>query len=301
MLALLAACGSAAEAGTAVASGPQPYLTASPSPSLTPLPPLTQVFLPSPTPVVYVVVAGDTLAKIAAQYNVTVDALLAANPGIQPTALSVGTRLTVPSGSAAAGEPTPTAVALPNLQARCWPEARGGAWCFALFHNPYGETVENLSAEFSLLQADGSTAGSQVVYAPLDILPAGRSMPLAAYFPAAVPSGAAVRAQLLTSIRLQPSDARYLPVDLPQTLVRVDGSGRSAEVSGRAVSTAVSGTAGTLWLLAVAYDAAGEVVGMQRWQAPGTLSPGEGVQFDFQVASLGPAIGTVELLVEARK
>ena len=301
LLVLLTACGSAPDAGTAVPSGPRPYQTVSPSPTETLVPPLTQVFLPSPTPIVYIVVAGDTLSGIAAQYNVTLEALLAANPGIQPTAMAVGTKLNIPAGTAVVGEPTPTAVPLETLQARCWPEAAGGVWCFALMHNGYGETVENLSAQFTLLGPGGADIASQVAYAPLDILPAGRSLPIAVYFPAPAPAGAAVRVELLTSISLLPSDTRYLPAALQNTLVRVDGSGRSAWVSGRVACTAASGTAKTVWVLAVAYDAAGQVVGTHRWEAPVPLEAGAGLDFDFQVASLGPAIDQVDLLVEARQ
>ena len=37
---------------------------------------------------------------------------------------------------------------------------------------------------------------------------------------------------MLTGIHLQPDDARYLPATLHNTLAQVDGSGRSAQVSG---------------------------------------------------------------------
>jgi LysM repeat protein len=301
LLVLLTACGAAPDLGTAAPSGPRPYLTASPSPADTLVPPLTEVFLPSPTPIIYVVVAGDTLSGIAAHYNVSLEALLAANPGIQPTALSVGTKLNIPGGEAVVGEPTPTAVPLETLQARCWPDAAGGAWCFVLVRNTYGETVENLSAQFTLLQASGADLASQVAYAPLDILPPGRSLPIAAYFPAPAPAGAAVRVELLTAIRLLPSDTRYLPAALQNSLVRVDGDGRSARVSGRIVCTAASGTAKTVWLLAVAYDASGEVVGTHRWESPAALQAGAGLDFDFQVGSLGRVIDHVDLLLEARQ
>ncbi len=53
---------------------------------------------PSPTPSgkVYVMKAGDTLSAVAASYGVTIDALLAANPGLNPDAIAVGTEIKIP-------------------------------------------------------------------------------------------------------------------------------------------------------------------------------------------------------------
>jgi LysM repeat protein len=55
----------------------------------------------------YVVVKGDTLGKIAKKNGVTVKALEAANPGVVPTKLKVGQKLTLPAG----GSSAPTAAA----------------------------------------------------------------------------------------------------------------------------------------------------------------------------------------------
>ena len=45
----------------------------------------------------YTVQAGDTLFKIAEENDISVRALTAANPGVQPDSLEIGTVLTVPS------------------------------------------------------------------------------------------------------------------------------------------------------------------------------------------------------------
>jgi LysM repeat protein len=54
---------------------------------------------PSPSAVParkHVIKSGDTLLAIAAQYDTTVDALRAANPGLNETALRVGEEITIP-------------------------------------------------------------------------------------------------------------------------------------------------------------------------------------------------------------
>ena len=283
-----------AQPGTAV-----PYQTSSPTQTPSVIPALTEINLPTPTTYEYSVVQGDTFISIAQKTGVTLQALQAANPGVAATALTVGTKLIIPSGKQVASEPIPTAAPLPVQQARCWPETTGGLWCFALVHNAFAETLENISAQFDVLDPGGQASASQVVYGLLDILPAGASMPLAAHFIVPVQAGAGLRVTVLTAIRLLPGDARYLPVQVENTLVSVEASGLSAEVSGQVVLTG-TGTANTVWVLASAYDAAGNLVGVRRWQATAALSASAPVAFDFQVSSVGPDIARVEFLAEAR-
>jgi hypothetical protein len=239
------------------------------------------------------------LIKIAGHYGVTLEALLAANPSIQPAALAVGANLIIPTGNQAPGEPTPTPALVPVLQDRCWPEAGGGMWCFALVQNPYPETIENLSAQFTLLDSHQQPLSDQMAFGLLDILPPGRNMPLAVHFLPPVNANSPVRVQVLTATRLLPGDTRYLPVTLEDTLVSVAVSGLTAQVSGRVV-LAGPGTAGNLWVLATAYDASGDVVAVRRWDSPSSLTLDEPVSFNFLISSLGPQIDRVEFLTEAR-
>lgn len=54
----------------------------------------------------YVVVHGDTLGKIAKRNGLTLKALEAANPGIEPTKLKVGQKLSIPASSGGASAMT---------------------------------------------------------------------------------------------------------------------------------------------------------------------------------------------------
>ncbi|MGB8369203.1 MAG: LysM peptidoglycan-binding domain-containing protein [Limisphaerales bacterium] len=55
----------------------------------------------APSGAEYVIVHGDTLGKIAKKNGVTLSALKAANPGVEPTKLKVGQKLTIPAGGTA--------------------------------------------------------------------------------------------------------------------------------------------------------------------------------------------------------
>ena len=57
----------------------------------------------------YVVVQGDTLGKIAKKNGVTLKALEAANPGVVPTKLKVGQKLSLPAGTGGAVAPAMSA------------------------------------------------------------------------------------------------------------------------------------------------------------------------------------------------
>jgi LysM repeat protein len=78
-----------------------------PPPMVASNPPVTVPVVVAP-PVVetagteYVVVHGDTLGKIAKRCGVTLSALRAANPGVEPTKLKVGQKLVIPGGGTAA-------------------------------------------------------------------------------------------------------------------------------------------------------------------------------------------------------
>jgi LysM repeat protein len=302
LLMTLTACGQKIEAtATPVTAKPTQATTLTKTPTQTPtvIPGVTEIVLPTPTVITYIVVLGDTLSSIAARYGVTPEALQAANPGVSPTVLTVGTKLVIPTGDQVPADAAPTPATLPVRQAHCWPEASGGLWCFGLVQNEYAETLENISAQFTLLDAGGQELTSQVVYGLLDILPPGAAMPLAAHFVPPVQADARVRVQVLTAIRLLPGDTRYLPVRLENSLVSVEASGKMAAVSGRILLTG-EGTAEPVWVLASAYAADGVVVGLRRWEASVGLTADAPVPFDFQVYSVGPAIARVEFLVEAR-
>jgi hypothetical protein len=304
LLGLVACVAPVGDGGTSASPAPvlpsdlEPYRTSTPVPTLTPIPPLIEILLPTPTPATYTVKSGDTMGAIAQRYGVTLDALVTANPGLNANILSIGTVLIIPIGSVPS-VPPPTPAALTVRQARCWPETSGGMWCFALAQNEYGAPLENLSAQFTLLDSTGNAITSQIAFGLLDILSAGEAMPFAVHFPPPVDSSLVPRVQVLTAILLLPNDTRYLPVALQNILVQVDSSGRTAQVSGQAVSTG-SASANTLWVLGTAYDVNGNVVGVRRWEASSVLEAGGNMLFSFTVSSVGPAIDHVDLLVEAK-
>lgn len=257
--------------------------------------------LPSPTPFTYTVQQGDTISSIALQFGVSMDDLMAANPETSPSAMSVGQVINIPSDPEnLSGEPTPTPAAFTIREIECYPTADQGMWCFVLVHNDFPHFMENVSAQVTLVDANNTAITSQTALLPLNILPPNTSLPLTVFFPPEIPAAAKPQVQVLTAIRLLPDDERYLPATIHNTLVQVNADGRSARVNGQVLLPTDAKPASQVWVTGTAYDEAGRVVGVRRWESNAALSPGGSLTFEFMVSSLGGEIERVEFAVEAR-
>jgi LysM repeat protein len=111
-----------------VETNPSPMLVDTNPPAMTNPSPIEPMMPSNPPPVVapvvpampaapaagteYVVVKGDYLAKIARNNHVTLKALQDANPGVVPTKLKVGQKLTIPAGANPAPMESATAPAV---------------------------------------------------------------------------------------------------------------------------------------------------------------------------------------------
>ncbi len=260
----------------------------------TPIIAATEIPIPSLTPSTYTIKRGDTLLEIARRSGISLAELLAANPGISPEALSVGQVIQIPAARLADSLPPPAAAELG--QAACYPSG-GGIYCFVPVSNPGDGCLENVKVQVALLDVEGRLVASQEALTSLTGLPAGKTLPVVAFFPKVQIVGA-IQAQLLTAI--QTDSARYLPVELKNLLVGIAWGGLSAQVEGQAWLAAESKPASTVWLAGVAYDADEKVVGVRRWEWSGSLAPGEPLPFRFVVYSADAPIARVEVLAEAR-
>ncbi len=280
---------------------PALYRTLTPGPSATVAVEQAEPAIPTPTPLIYKVQQGDTMLGIAQQFGITLETLMAANPGIDPAAMPVGTALNIPSApDDLSAEPTPTPVPLTLASLDCYPAIDKSLWCFALVRNDYPEYVENVSAQVALYDPAGKRLAAQIAAPLLNVIPAGSWLPLVAFFPPAVILEAEPRLTWLTAVRLLPTETRYLPASAQDVLVVVDQSGRFATITGEVRLAEDAAPAGQVWVAATAYDGRGRVVGVRRWEAESTLQPGEAIPFEMQVSSLGDVIERVEVTVEAR-
>jgi len=249
---------------------------------------------------VYTIASGDTLSQIAEKFGVSLDALISENPSVNPSALPVGQTLKIPGH--AAGMPTnasPTPEPLGVDQVACHRVADGGLWCFVLVRNEFSELIENVSAQVSLVGADGDQLSSKMAVLPLDILPPGQALPLAVFFPPGIPEDAIPQVQFLTAIRLLPDQSRYLSADIQDGLAEVAWSGLTADLTGHVFLPPGGPAARSVWVAAVAYDQGGDVVGVRRWESHSGLEPGQSLAFSFMISAVAGRIDRVEYALEA--
>ncbi len=307
--ALMSACGADAPA-TATKQPPTPVLTlyltptasrtapATPAARDTPTPAITPT--PSPTPFAHVIVKGDTMGSIALKYGVDLQDLLAANPEVDPHFMTVGKTVVIPLRPPDATEealPSATPVPVSWGNPHCYLTLDHGAWCFLQVENKTSVAVENLSTWISLYTPAGGLLASQVALPPLNLLPSGAAMPLAAYFAPPVPDTFDVKTGASTVLPVARGKSRYLEARPEGIETRIDEGGDRAVVQGKIHLAGKGGAAGVLWLAVIAYAEDGRVAGIRKWEA---IKPPREVPFEIAVFSLGPPIARVELLTEAR-
>lgn len=266
-----------------------------PQVSPTPLPSLT------PTPRIHVVRSEDTFFSIAWEYNVTLEALQNANPGVDSRFMTPGMTLIIPpsiGGTQTPGLPTPIPLETGTLN--CAAGSDGGVWCFWAVHGPQSGVVENVTAEIRLADTAGSQILTRTASLPLNLLPAGAWLPLAAFFPAPVPQPFQASAEIRTVLPVAAGDTRYLPVRLVDVQSVIAPDGLSAQVNGQVRLESSEGQAEIVWVAVIAWDAAGNIVGMRRWEAAAPLSAGSAAPFSVNVYSSSGRIARVEWFAEAQ-
>jgi LysM repeat protein len=252
--------------------------------------------LPTATPRVYEVRKGDTLFSIAATNGLTLAQLQAANPNVNPLLLSPGTQLVIPSvdGTGVPQIPTPTPVPVEFADVDCYGTAIGELYCFLLVTNDSASAIENVTGIVELIDAQGEIVAAAPAVPPINRVGGGESMPLVAYFAEQPTDWDIERGQVLSAYEVRADDTYYLQADIVDDSVDISDSGLAALATGE-VQIAGGETPSVVWVLAVAYDENGKVVGVRRWEANGDN------EFALWVYSLGPEISEVQLLVEARR
>ncbi len=278
-----------------------PLPSATPSPTVTPTSPFTATPLPTPTstPRTHVVKSDEDMFGIALRYGVPVEVIKTLNPTVDPRMMSVGTILLLPEMTPQPpGEATPTATAAPlQLGAPdCLPDAGGGWWCFLTASS---ETrLENVAVLIHFTDPENGQEAAATATLPLNVLPAGQPLPLAAHFAGPRPAGEPTL-QIVSALPLAADDPRYVTVQIENTVTEIAPPGKWAVVSGQ-VALGEGGTEAR-WcrVLAVAYDEAGHVIGLRWWDSPAPLSPGDEAEFSFTVYAVAGRIAQVALFAEA--
>lgn len=267
---------------------PHPTSTAAALPTLV-LPLATP--LPTATPILYTVRAGDTLIDIARRYGVSVEALRAANGNIAPERLQIGQPLIIPppapsdptgSNSLLLPTPTPLPLELAGLSVR--ETAVGSLWFLGEVHNPTNVVVEHVAVRVSLTDAGGKELEGGLVYTVLDLIPPGGRSPFGLLFPGR-PAGLAGFQAALVSAEPVATLGERVP-DL--AVVEHNGGplGPLYRVTGKVQNTGEVAVEEVRVVITL-YDAQGAVIGFRAQTLRLHLEPGATAPFDVQAAPSG--------------
>jgi LysM repeat protein len=305
---VLAGCTGISETAAETPSVLTPYVTR--TAGIPTLPPAAPTLEPPPaselpTQITHVVQKGEDMGGIATKYGVKIKDLKAANAKIDPRMIPVGTVLIIPSGNPEQDVNQPTSVPAPAVILQtgipvCYADPSGGAWCLMNIDNTSGATVEDISADFVLSGSDGTDPQISAAFGLLDHLTAGSSMPLAVYFPDAPDQPWQINTRLRTASTAINESERYLQSSLEKSSIELSTDKLSAHVNGQIQLQANQADANVILVMASAYNAAGQPVGVRRWESSVGLESGSGLMYDFTIYSLGGPIDRVDVLAETR-
>jgi LysM repeat protein len=265
------------------------------NPTATVLLPTDQPLIPTATPFSHSVQPGDTLYGIAIQYNISLDKLVSANPGVDTSLLSIGTELIIPfSEEDELSEPTPTPYQVPLTEPVCYSTKDGGIWCYLMIENTQNIVLENLSASFNLYNQEQELIQSVVAIPPLNTLFPDQKIPLAAFIKPAEEDQYRVTGTLLTAL---PSENTKPLTEITDYSIQYSQENKVAEISGIVEVLATEVDSNEIWIAAVAFKA-GEPVGIRKWTSTKPVDPETSYAFEIQLYSLGPPIDQVLLLSE---
>lgn len=296
-LAVLSACGHVwtrpEDTPASTATEPPTVRLATSAPTWTPLPstPLpTWTPAPTPTPIIYVIQAGDNLIGIASRFGVSAQFLQQVNGILDPRRLQIGQELLIPVEEPEGGPilPTQTPVPVAIENTGVFDTSSGTAWLLGVAVNRNAEPVERVAVEGTLMDASGEVVAVAQAFTALQIIAPGESSAFAISFASVPQHHSGYRVTLLSADPMQYEGHFYLQCEAEARDSREVAAG-SIEVQGT-VKNAGEGIARCSAVL-TAFDDAGRVVAVREVSSdPAILGPGEEGVFQDVIVSLGGSI-----------
>ena len=268
---------------------------------ITPAPLPTDTPTPTATPIIYVVVEGDTLLGIAIQEGTTVEAIQAMNPGVRPELLQIGQQLLLPPPATpdlpgVAGTAVPIQVDVVDVAAYRTP--LNGLWLLGEVVNWGQQPAANVQISLGLLDATGQELGTAAAWAAAPVILPGETAPfgvLVGEVPAgfAQPSAGVRGGEVVLDLGLW-----YLDLAVVDTAVIDDGE--QVHVSGHVQNNGLD-TAVRISLTATFYNDLNQVTGYQQQDFVEPLAPTATMPFSLTAAPPGGQTNEVNIVVWAVK
>lgn len=264
----------------------------------TPPPPSQPIV--TPTPVVYVVQAGDTLIPIANKFGVSVADLVAANGNLDATRLQIGQELVIPQASQSVpadgsllASPTPVPFEVRGLNFVQSPA--GSLDVLGEVFNPGPTGMGNVKVLITLQDNAGNPLQNAVAVIALDAVPANQTSPFRVLFTDPPPTYAQLN---ITPLRSEAIDPNALVIPLNVSNVNGRPEGPQFRITGD-VTNATAETPNKVRLLVTIYDADRRVVGYRYFVLTETpLIPNAPLPFDVSLTTATPNVASFAVYAE---
>ena len=270
-------------------------------------PPDTATPTITPTPIVHIVQAGETLLGIALDYGVDVDRLQAVNDIEDPRYLRVGQELVIPTGEEATDDtpglllPTPTPMPFGVRGVAFYETPVGSLWCLGEIVNTAPVTITNVQVRVTLFAEAGQPVARVDAFAAADLIPPGQRSPFGILFTSPPVGWASSQVVIVRGEAAGEMATSYVPIAVTEATGQP--SGPQFQVSGSVQNTSPEQAAGSVHVIATTYDDQGMVTGFRQGSVPldEPLTPGATAPFsllfnfhgdepaDYHVIALGRA------------
>lgn len=282
-----------AEATMQPSPTPAPY-----TPAPTPTPTV------SPTPVIHVVQAGQSLLTIATQYGVSVALLQDANGILDPRTLQIGQQLVIPRpeeneeiDADATPTPTPMPVTVHNLY--FGETTTGDLWVLGDAQNETDMALEQVRIGVILVDEEGTELAQADELVALDLVePHGRA-PFSIHFPAVPEQWDQYRAAALAGV---PAYVGSYYRDLEVRNLQSEGERYASYTVTGAIFNFGPEEAVGVQVVLVAYDPLNRVIAMRKVDPEhNVVPPGGETNFTAVLAPLGGPVERIEAVAQGQR
>lgn len=271
---------------------PAPY---TPAPTATPT--------VTPTPIIHEVKAGESLLAVAAQYDVSVNALQDANGITDPRALQVGQQLIIPNEEEVEVEanhtPTPTPMPVTVTNVNLSETKLGELWVLGEAVNESDTPLEQVRVGVTLLDENGDVveeAGSPVA---LDVLKVDERAPFALLFATAPGDFARYMARPLSAVPAY-MGGYYRDLEV-RGLTGAPAGVTSYGVNGRVFNSGPE-EAVEVQVVVTAYDPLDRVIAVRVLTPDPPIAPvGGETSFAGVLTPLGGPVARIEAVAQGRR
>ncbi|MEO1668324.1 MAG: LysM domain-containing protein [Chloroflexota bacterium] len=253
---------------------------------------------PDPTPLRYTVKADDTLLEIAINYDLTLEALMLANPSIDPRALQIGQELVIPVPGQTTGGVNLPPVPLPVNPASCYPTATDSVLCMGIVGNDTAGPVEQVRLEVSIMDVQGIVIRTATAIVEQSYIEPGGSAPYRVLFNGVDDSAVAtVSVRLIAAMASDTVAERFAPLVIEDASLVQDARQYTFTAT---VSTA-GRTAQSPRLVLTLLGDEGQVYGYRIWDGDTPLFADVPVRVQMSVLPVVPIeeIGNLTYRVHA--